>query len=194
MQVPEAEVPALMAALDDPAPGVRSTAALALGQHVVLPALPGLLHHLLHDEARHVRRICVASLHGFPTEEVVGPLCEALQDADHCVRSAACIHLGLLGDPRAIPSLVPLLDDPVWNVRINACWALVKLGTADPRLESTLEQLTQEPEAVEWDLQAEEMDQWAVRYPPEEDEPECTASPKIADLLAEARRLARSGT
>ena len=66
----------------------------------------------------------------------------------------------------------------------------MKLRAADARLVATLERLAGEPEAVEWDLQADEMNLLSGKFPAEDDEPEPQPVLKIHELLAEARKLA----
>lgn len=187
---------ALTQALDDPEVAVRSTAALTLLHHGVGAALPALVRLTLHDESEHIRRVCGSLLHHFPTAEVVEPLCQALRDADWGVRLGAVTSLRHLGDRRAVPHLLPLLHDPHWNTRASTCWALVSLGAPDARVTEALEQLAQEPGAIDWDLEADEINRM---LPPESDpesgEEECRPVPRIRELLAAARRgpAARAG-
>ena len=65
-------------------------------------------------------------------------------DADPDVRSVAAFTLGKLGDSRAIPTLVGLLEDGAWAVRANAAQALGMIG--DPAVRSHLENLPKDPD------------------------------------------------
>lgn len=186
---PEA-VAALIGALDDPAINVRSGAARALGALEAPEAIPALIHHLLHDASPHLRRICASFLDRFHDERTIQPLIKCLTDADAKVATSAIGALGAIGDARAIPALLPLLDHPLWSIRHRASWALVELMVVDPRLIDALEKLARAPEAEEDDLSIEE--DWldmkeraeaAGKRPP-------PRRPKIGELLERARRLA----
>src|SRR5205814_10155476 len=60
-----------------------------------------------------------------------------LGDADRSLRRRAALAAGRIGDPAAVPALVPLLSDPEVEVRQMAAFALGLLGDAlavDPLL------------------------------------------------------------
>ena len=61
-----------------------------------------------------------------------GALLGFLEDLDPSVRRRATIAAGRIGDPFAIPSLVPRLKDPVAEVRQGAAFALGLIGKPEP--------------------------------------------------------------
>jgi HEAT repeat protein len=185
---PEA-VAALISALEDPAIRVRSAAALALGALEAPEAVPALVDHLLYDTSPHVRLMCAAFLHRFHDERTVEPLMTCLADTDTRMLTSATIGLGVIGDARAIPVILPLVDHPLWSVRHHACWSLVELKAAEPRLVAALEKLAQSPEAEEHDLAVDEDWLDMKELAEEEGEPPPTRRPKIGELLEQARRL-----
>jgi HEAT repeat protein len=71
--------------------------------------------------------------------EVVESVLPLLKDSDYRVRANAAKVLGALGDARAAGPLCAALQDEIWRVRINARWALEKIGKgALEPLETTL--------------------------------------------------------
>ena len=68
------------------------------------------LEALNHARA-NVRRCAAEILGNIKSEEVVGPLIEALEDEDCWVRKGAVEALGNLGNEKAIPYLEKLKDD-----------------------------------------------------------------------------------
>jgi HEAT repeat protein len=191
---PEA-IAGLLRALEDPAPKVRAAAALYLGVLKAEEALPALIHHLREDASAHVRLMVASCLDTFQDSRAVEPLIERLEDPDWKMLTAAALGLGLIGDKRAVPALFPLLHYPHWRVRHAAAWALIELGASDARLVAAIEQLAREPEAEEHEAhmagrrtELEEM----TRHARAMGDPAPKPGLAIAELLAEARRLASS--
>ena len=90
-------VPALIAALSDPAPGVRSSAADALGKvFLAHPEAPGrdtagaaLLDRWGAEERTPVKHMLAAALGATRHEPALGVLREAAEDADAGIRDSA---------------------------------------------------------------------------------------------------------
>lgn len=185
-------VAALIGAMSDSSAPVRGAAALALGGLEAPEGLSVLLEHLVHDESSHVRVMCGWFMHCYKDASAVEPLIAALEDPDMSVVTGAATVLGLLGDERAIPGLLRLLDLPEWYVRYYACESLMQLGAREPRLVAALEHLAREPEAAEHDLRAREWNQADAALPEYEQEGEPALT--IGELLERARALGESGT
>lgn len=148
-----------ISALQDEDWAVREDAASALGRlkdaRAVLP-----LTCLLRDADRAVRQAAIGALAsiGEPAVEALGrclgetplqvqeaaseilagigdarvfdPLVKSLASADWIVRMHAAKALGRIGNPLAVPALVPLLQDKVKAVREETAGALAAIGTA----------------------------------------------------------------
>jgi len=171
---------ALAAALAHPEPGMRRSAARALGHRGDRRAVP-LLLVVLADEEAAVRRAALSALEqlgesmlamivrdiwrGNPgvvllvsDARLVEPLLAALRGGDAGARFAAAVALGALGDARAVPALARALSDDVAAVRIAAAGALGELRDPQalrPLLEA-LEAGREAPDAVwtdTWNLQ-----------------------------------------
>ena len=141
-------VEALLIAIDDSSSRVRAWAALMLRHPTTPEAQAALLRHLREDPNEQVRMMCVASLDSTPySPEKVDGFIDALQDPHYQVVFPACQFLGKLGDPKAIEPLRAVLSNPSWNVRFEACEALVRLRAVDLPLVSLLERLNRQPEA-----------------------------------------------
>lgn len=188
-------VQALQGVLEDPNPGVRGTAVLALGMRKVRAALPALISHLTTDPSVAVRRMCAGFIPQFKEDrpEASVGLLQSLRDEDSIVVQGAAQGLGLLGEQSAVPELLKLLDREEWGVRKAAAWALVRLRMGDHRLVAALVKLRTEPEAAEHDLSVEEMNadldiqrEVALQYGDPEPEPALT----LSELLERARELA----
>jgi HEAT repeat protein len=108
MRRPEASRAAL-AALNDPAPIVRATAAAAV---VWLPSdeSAASLIPLLTDREEFVRQQTAYALGQTHSRAAVAALVERLTDKKDSVRGAAAVALGQLGDPTAVTSLAAILN------------------------------------------------------------------------------------
>ena len=184
---------ALIGALDDPAAQVRSKAVFWLGEGAVTEAVPALIERLLHDESAHVRIMCAMCLRGPEDERVTEALIQALSDSDQRVLTGAISGLGHIGDRRAVPFLLPLLDHSERRVRYFGSKALLELKVADPRLVAALERLAQDPEAEEHDLQVDEDNRYYLethkQFYQELGEPEPPRVLKMHELVEQARQL-----
>jgi hypothetical protein len=159
-------VAALTGALDDPAVQVRSRAAVALGHMKALEAIPILAEHFRGDDSSHVRLLCISSLATLALfarslgqdekAQIADTLMVALAEPDWKMLLPAIAGLRSIGDSRAVPSLLRLLDHPRRNVRYGSARALLDLRVTDLRLVTAWEKLAQEPEAEEHDLAVDE--------------------------------------
>jgi hypothetical protein len=125
VKIGEPAVEPLIAALEDTdTDAVRVAAAIALGKigdnRAVEPLILALKdrYSVLQDEA-------VAALVKIG-EPAVGPLITRLKNKSVTIRVASATVLGIIGDKRAVHSLVEALTD--WEVRHSAAMALDSLG------------------------------------------------------------------
>lgn len=108
----------LIEALKDPVPEVRMNAAFSLGRLQATEAVEPLIE-LLEDENGEVVRYTVIALGMLKDSRATEPLCEVLKrddasasyDGNSNIRSEAVFALGETGDPRAVDTLLNLLDD-----------------------------------------------------------------------------------
>lgn len=133
-------IPALIRAVRDPDPEVALFAAGVLGRSRDPAAIPHLVWLLDHDEI-NVAQAAIDGLSQLRPQVAVEALVRVL-DRDPWLRFAAVHALGEIGDPRAIPALVPLLEDDV--VRDAVVEALGKIGSLDtlPTLTTLLRETT----------------------------------------------------
>ncbi len=154
--------PLVQRATDDPDPGVRAAAIMALG-HVghaenasnAQEVIPTLLR-ALNDSHPLVRRAAAEVLGRVPDPRAVRALQEAARDRDAAVRAAAVEALGEQGDPAALPTLLERLRDKDPFVRRQAARALGRLR-APTALAALLECLVREEDvdvkrAIAWAL------------------------------------------
>jgi HEAT repeat protein len=104
----EAQIPAVMAALDDKNPMVQISAVQALRQ-IGSRADPAALTARLKDQNPHVRAAVVRALGDMGNRTVTPQILPLLRDDDSFVRGAAAEALGKLGDRSAIFPLIQLL-------------------------------------------------------------------------------------
>src|SRR5574341_311573 len=119
-------IPLLISHLVEDNPGTRRAAALGLGC-IGDPAVIPHLIPLLADPHPMVVRAAASALMmiGAPAAPNV---IAALRDESETVRREACLILRYLGDPRAVPALIPLVEsDHSERVRAAAASALGKL-------------------------------------------------------------------
>jgi len=124
---PRAIVP-LTRALHDTDRAVREAAIGALSS-IGEPSIPAL-GTCLADPALHVQEAASAILASIADTRVFAPLVAALRSHDWIVRMHAAKALGRIGDPQAVPALMPLLQDKVKAVREEASSALAAIGSA----------------------------------------------------------------
>ncbi|MBN1342504.1 MAG: MFS transporter [Phycisphaerae bacterium] len=115
-------------ALEDPDPGVRREALLALGR-IGTPEAIELLIWYLHEPDRQTRSASAEALGASGSTDGTIPLVTALQDDDGEVRRAAANALGNLADHRATDTLLRVLDrEEDGEVLIGAASALSRIG------------------------------------------------------------------
>jgi twitching motility protein PilT len=61
-------------------------------------------------------------------EALVEPTIALLAEEDESLRGTAVLVAGTFEDPRVVPAIIPLLEDPDWWVRITAAESLGRLG------------------------------------------------------------------
>lgn len=134
-----AALKALIDALDDPEPKVRSAAMSRLPNGPCsAPAVPKLLQRLSHPD-RETRDAAASKLAMIGTD-VMPELFRLIRSGDSRTRQAAINAIGNMDVEAgaAIPDLVKLLHDQDVEVRRNAAWALYRVGPQDPAILPTL--------------------------------------------------------
>lgn len=86
-----------------------------------------LLHGLTGNPDDHVRIFSVDIIGSIASPLSVAVLCACLSDANPNVRNAALVALGSIGDPGALPAMLPLIDDQEW-IRFTLIEALGRIG------------------------------------------------------------------
>lgn len=125
---PQDYISHLLKAAQDDAPVVRRHAVRALAGSTstselsrgASSALTDLLSIAQHDEDAEARAVAIRALTGHPAHEVYTALIRGLHDANPGVRVNAIIALGRRGDPRALPNLEEMIDDPHPEVSLRA--------------------------------------------------------------------------
>ena len=136
--------------------------------------------------------MCAVALERLGDERAADALLQALADPDWRVLSAAGTGLVRLGDRRAIPPLLRLLDHADRSVRYGVCRDLLNLKAGDQRLVDALERLSQDPEAEEHDLEADEWNCDLEKHRQmarEEGWPEPRPRLRMHELVEQARQL-----
>ncbi len=119
-------------------PRIRQEAAQALG-YLRNPQAVGALARLLLDRKSNsewVRHSAAVALGRSHSPAALDPLLEALDDPDGYAHDGVVHGLGLLGDKRAIPALISVVNDRHGESRCNAGWALAQM--IDGRVERVL--------------------------------------------------------
>lgn len=138
-------VTGLEKAVTDPQPGVRKRALDALSQIGTPEAREVMAKVLRSDHMADVRQTAARVLAQFPSRETVDLLKEALSD-EFMVRVRACISLGEVALPECADLLLPLLKDPVAEMRFHACNGIAAIG--DTRALKSLEELIDDPDPL----------------------------------------------
>lgn len=143
---------ALISLLDSPDEKIRRRAVHALGwfRDRVPERADVLVNHLLHDENSEVRLSCAIHLMRVRTAAVDLAYARAVGDADEKVALLARNEIGFRGGPEGVNALFHALTNGLPKVRLFACIALVRLGAADGKVVSTLEELRPLPEVAEF--------------------------------------------
>lgn len=138
MQLGEAAVDPLIAALSHDVAALRAGAARVLGTFALqeperIARASDALAAALRDEDENVREAALYALGEIGDERAVVPLIEMLHHSDTPVRETAARKLGKSGDPRAVVPLVELLSDPaVYDAVFSAANLLCANGAGDP--------------------------------------------------------------
>ena len=107
---------------------VRATAANLLGEAKNPAAIDPLLKAMGGDMAPAVRLGCVDAIRKMKTKRAVDAVIERLDDANELVRIEAAKALGEIGEKKAVPPLIGMLDpDAESNFLASATKALCKL-------------------------------------------------------------------
>ncbi|NEQ23394.1 MAG: HEAT repeat domain-containing protein [Microcoleus sp. SIO2G3] len=154
-------VPALVQAMDDPDPLVKSGVAEVLGNLTddAVPAIPGLIEMMndgrraivpgsynsrFYPNIRPVRLPVLSSLPGSANVEERRSPPTPPENPENLLRITAIIAIGKIGLPArtlATPPLTQALQDPDPWVKLNATWALSEIGASIPLLPHWLEAL-----------------------------------------------------
>jgi HEAT repeat protein len=118
----------LISALMDAERRVVIQAANALGRIGDPQAVGPVIGALSRSENSGDKEVLIDVLSGFRDVVAFDPLIRATQDYDRFVRKHAAMALGVLGDTRAVPALLPLLADEEPYVHEEAEEALRKLA------------------------------------------------------------------
>jgi HEAT repeat protein len=138
LDVPDAEALAV-AGLGDPDGFVRSIAVKRLGDLEAAAQLEPVKEVLLADPDPWARKTAAESLEQIDGEQAIAALIRAFQDPMPEVRLAAARGVRNLAPARGLPGFVRLLlDDPEWEIRVQAAAGLGAAG--DPGARPALEQ------------------------------------------------------
>jgi len=132
------------------------------------------------ENAQHERRDEIARALAELGPPAVEPLMDALQTGDKEVRKAAAQALGVIGDPRAIESLMSLAADETRAIREGAS----PLATLLERAAS------QVPEEVLREIGSRRFWEWGVTWePPEDLDPRCQLTRDWGVVSADSSRV-----
>jgi hypothetical protein len=155
-------VAALRAALDDPSPEVRGTAARALHDLGAIDSAETLIDklvieaslppHALRDIFRKLSRgfcddllavlqsdvetariVAIDALAHSGELRVVDPLLRLISEGSKEITANVFRALALLGDPRALPAVMSGLKDPAWEVRCQAALCAGRIGAVEAK-------------------------------------------------------------
>lgn len=138
-------VDGLSQAANDLQPQVRKRAIDALALIGTSEARDVIVRMLRSDHMPDVRQMAARVIAQFPSAETVELLKESLND-EFMVRVRACISLGEIGLPESADLLLPLLKDPVAEIRFHACNGLANIG--DGRALKLLEEMLDESDPL----------------------------------------------
>src|ERR1051325_1269075 len=102
----------LLDLLKHPEPDLRMQAALALGEQHDSRAVDALIE-AMNDEDTNVRYHAIEALGKLKSMAVADKLAEVAETKHFFLGFAALDALAQIGDPRIVPRVVPLLDDPL---------------------------------------------------------------------------------
>lgn len=140
-----ASVDGLAIAAEDLQPLVRKRCLDSLAQ-IGTPGAREIIARVLRGDAvPDVRQTAARVLAQFPDVSTVSLLREALND-EFMVRVRACISIGEIGLPECVDILLPLLKDPVSEIRFHAANGLA--GSGDGRAIKPLEELIEDTDPL----------------------------------------------
>jgi HEAT repeat protein len=140
-----AAVEGLAVASEDLQPLVRKRSLDSLAQIGTPDAREIIARVLRGDAVPDVRQTAARVLAQFPDASTVLLLKEALND-EFMVRVRACISIGEIGLPECVDILLPLLKDPVSEIRFHAANGLA--GSGDGRAIKPLEELIEDTDPL----------------------------------------------
>lgn len=138
--------PALVKALKDKDPYLRSRAVRGIGQIRYVAGASNVAELLEKDPNPQVRQsaaLVMSVLHADMSRPVLE---KALKDADVAVRAAAVNGLGNLNDPQVVPALAETAKDSSVIVRRVVTGNLIRFNT--PEAKAVLETLEKDPDPV----------------------------------------------
>ncbi len=143
----ERAVDALIATLEEASPELRAATAWALGEIKGSRALEALAQMVRTDPDVHARKAAAEALRPYRSPRTLLTFVTALHDESPKIRTTAILALADLGDRRAIPPLIAVLQgDPHAEVRMLAAVALGHLD--DPLALSGLLAGLNDPEPI----------------------------------------------
>jgi HEAT repeat protein len=165
-QAPRETLAALVHLLECPAEPIRRRAGGGLsafsklrGSAVTVEQEADALARILErGQDPRVRLSCAIALMPVRQPVVEHAFLRALADPFEKIVQIACVELSDRGGADVVSALLARLNHPSWRVRLEVCKALLKRKVADPRLVSTLEAMSREPEAALYDAESDEFD------------------------------------
>ncbi len=128
--------------LNDPEVDVQAAAADALGALKLHDAFDDL-QNVYNTTSEWVLKLSiVAAVGGIEEPRAFELLEKGLQDDNTLIQTVAISALGELGDKRAIPLLVPFVNNSDWQVRYRVAQALARLGGSEAQI--LLQQLAED--------------------------------------------------
>lgn len=126
MKLESAALPALKIALQDERASIRRLAVVDLGELGEEEVLPSL-YIGLRDSNPSVRRTAGDALSDIGNAAAIGPMIESLKDSNRIVRWRAARFLYEVGDETALDALKVAVDDPEFEVSLQARIAIERI-------------------------------------------------------------------
>ncbi|MCH5584401.1 conserved virulence factor C family protein [Shimazuella sp. AN120528] len=136
------EIDILDTALDDPSAAIRRQAVVFLGYiggKIVLP----YLYRAMKDSSAIVRRTAGDTISDIGDPDAIEVMCESLKDKNKLVRWRAARFLYEVGDETAVPALQLAIDDPEFEVKMQAQIALQRITEGEEASGTVWQQMTQ---------------------------------------------------
>lgn len=134
-------LPLLATAITDDNASVRRLAVVYLGDLRSAEAMP-LLFQALRDPSASVRRTAGDTLSDIGDPAAIEPMIAALKDKNKLVRWRAARFLYEAGDERAIPALKESMQDPEFEISLQATIALERIERGEEAAGSVWQQMT----------------------------------------------------